>query len=111
MLLQFYEELRAVVGDNNAAKAWLQQDGARAHVFHISMLSLQDLFRSNIVSQNSNISWSAKSPDLSICNFFYGAASRNPFMLMETLLSIDQLKNYYYKFQRFQTFTCISAYS
>lgn len=49
---------------------WFQQDGATAHTARISMAALRHLFGDRLISRNGNMNWPARSPDLSMCDYF-----------------------------------------
>jgi hypothetical protein len=49
---------------------WFQQDGATAHTARQSMNILRTVFEHRIISRYGDISWPARSPDLSACVFF-----------------------------------------
>jgi hypothetical protein len=49
---------------------WFQQDGATAHTAWQSVNTLKNVFEHRIISRYGNISWPARSPDVSACDFF-----------------------------------------
>lgn len=49
---------------------WFQQDGATAHTAQISLTVLRQMFPGWLVSLRGDIGWPARSPDLSMCDFF-----------------------------------------
>jgi len=49
---------------------WFQQDGATCHTANETMTLLRKHFGNRIISQNSEISWPPRSPDLACCDFF-----------------------------------------
>lgn len=51
-------------------RMWFQQDGATAHTANDVMGFLQRKFRGRIISRFGDIAWPARSPDLSVCDFF-----------------------------------------
>lgn len=51
-------------------KIWFQQDGATAHTANAVMDFLRAKFRGRVISRNGDIAWPARSPDLSVCDFF-----------------------------------------
>lgn len=71
MLEEFFEpqleELRAAT---NLGDIWFQQDGATSHTARISMARLRQVFPLRLVSVRGDVEWPARSPDLSICDFF-----------------------------------------
>ncbi|XP_014467255.1 PREDICTED: uncharacterized protein LOC106740582 [Dinoponera quadriceps] len=54
----------------NLGEIWFQQDGATAHTARISMAKLRQMFPTRLVSLRGDLGWPARSPDLSICDFF-----------------------------------------
>lgn len=58
-----------------------QQDGATVHTSDVSMAILQRLFPGHLISQFGDVAWPAHSPDLTACDFGYGASLRAKFML------------------------------
>lgn len=51
-------------------RLWFQQDGATAHTANGVMDFLRRKFRGRVISHFGDIAWPARSPDLSICDFF-----------------------------------------
>ncbi|GBN10237.1 hypothetical protein AVEN_63717-1 [Araneus ventricosus] len=49
---------------------WFQQDGATAHTAGILMDLLKEMFPKRLISLRGDISWPARSPDLSPCDYF-----------------------------------------
>lgn len=49
---------------------YFQQDGATAHTADQSMTALRNVFENHLISRFGDISWPARSPDLSVCDFF-----------------------------------------
>lgn len=47
-----------------------QQDGATAHTANRVMDYLRRKFRGRVISRHGDIAWPARSPDLSVCDFF-----------------------------------------
>lgn len=54
----------------NVENMWFQQDGATSHTARQSMAAVRQLFGTRIISRNGDIAWPARSPDLSVCDFF-----------------------------------------
>ncbi|XP_050314555.1 phosphate carrier protein, mitochondrial-like isoform X1 [Anthonomus grandis grandis] len=54
----------------NVQDAWFQQDGAIAHTSRASMQVLREMFPGRLLSLRGDISWPARSPDLTPCDFF-----------------------------------------
>ena len=53
-----------------ASQLWFQQDGATAHTARISMKRVQEMFPRRVISRFGDVHWLARSPDLSVCDFF-----------------------------------------
>lgn len=71
MLETFFEpELEQLAGEQDLGDIWFQQDGATAHTAIISMTKLREMFPARLVSLRGDLGWPARSPDLSICDFF-----------------------------------------
>jgi len=51
-------------------KVWLKQDGATAHTARASMQVLREMFPGRLISKSGYIPWSARSLDLTPCDFF-----------------------------------------
>jgi hypothetical protein len=56
--------------DMDIATFWFQQDGATADTARQSMNALRTVFEHRIISRYGEISWPARSADLSACDFF-----------------------------------------
>jgi hypothetical protein len=56
--------------DVDIATFWFQQDGATALTARQSKNSLRTVFEHRIISLYGDISWPARSADLSVCDFF-----------------------------------------
>jgi len=54
----------------NAGLVWFQQDGATAHTARKSMAVLREMFPGRLISLRGDISWPARSPDLTPCDYF-----------------------------------------
>jgi len=46
------------------------QDGATSHTARDSIAAVRNLFPNHIISRYEDITWPARSPDLSACDFF-----------------------------------------
>lgn len=53
-------------------QVWFQQDGATAHTARNSMETIRAVFRGRIISGFGYIEWPPRSPDLSMCDYFWG---------------------------------------
>ena len=49
---------------------FFQQDGATSHTTRDSMAAVRSLFPNHVISSYGDITWPARSPDLSACDFF-----------------------------------------
>jgi len=49
---------------------FFQQDGATSHTAQDSMAAVRKLFPNHVISRYGDITWPARSPDLSACDFF-----------------------------------------
>ena len=54
----------------NAGLVWFQQDVPTAHTARKSMAVLREIFPGRLISLRGNISWPARSPDLTPSNYF-----------------------------------------
>lgn len=55
----------------NMREIWFQQDGATAHTVRASMKVIRQMFPVSVISRYDEIYWPPRSPDLSICDFFF----------------------------------------
>jgi hypothetical protein len=51
-------------------ETFFQQDGAISHTTRDSMTAVRNLFPNHVISKYGDITWPARSPDLSACDFF-----------------------------------------
>jgi hypothetical protein len=49
---------------------YFRQDGATSHTAKIAMNVLRPLFSGHLISRYGDIAWPARSPDLSVCDFY-----------------------------------------
>lgn len=72
VMLETYlqHRLEEMAEDHNLEDVWFQQDGATAHTARISLGVLKQMFPGRLVSLRGDIGWPARSPDLSMCDFF-----------------------------------------
>ena len=49
---------------------YFQQDGATSHTAKIAVNILRPLFPGHLISRYGDIAWPARSPDLSMCDFY-----------------------------------------
>ena len=72
MLDNFFEpQLEELMEETDMGDIWFQQDGATVHTARVSMTKLRQMFPTQLVSLRGDVSWTARSPDLSICDFFF----------------------------------------
>jgi hypothetical protein len=67
MLRNFLEPRLNELGN---ASLWFQQDGVTTHTARASVEVLREIFPGSLISLCGDISWPARSPDLSPCDFF-----------------------------------------
>lgn len=71
MLSNFvHPKIEEIVETEGLADLWFQQDGATAHTALKSLTVLRRMFPGRLVSLRGDLEWPARSPDLSICDFF-----------------------------------------
>ena len=72
---QLHSDLTQKLTQRQFRLAWFMQDGARPHTAHASLDHLRGLFRSHLISLNTDHEWAPHSPDLNPLDFwFWGAA-------------------------------------
>lgn len=69
-----------------------QQDGATVHTSDVSMAIMQRLFLRHLISQLGDVAWPARSPDLTACDFGYGASLRAK-VLQQNIPALPIVKN------------------
>lgn len=71
MLQNFLQpRMEEIVEEEGLGDFWFQQDGATPHTARISLNVLREMFPGRLVSLRGDVGWPARSPDLSICDFF-----------------------------------------
>lgn len=71
MLQNFLQpRMEEIVEEEGLGDLWFQQDGATAHTARNSLNVLREMFPGHLVSLRGDVGWPARSPDLSICDFF-----------------------------------------
>lgn len=71
MLQHFLEpRIEEIIEEEGLEDLWFQQDGATPHTARNSMNILSELFPHRLISLRGDLGWPARSPDLSICDFF-----------------------------------------
>jgi len=56
--------------EHDLGDIWFQQDGATGYTAQNSLVVLQQMFPTRLVSNKGDVGWPARSPDLSMCDFF-----------------------------------------
>ena len=67
------------------ANIWFQQDGATAHTARMSMGVVQEMFPGRVLSRNGDLSWPARSPDLTMCDYFLWGYLKSKVYILEDL--------------------------
>lgn len=62
--------MEEILEEEQLEDLWFQQDGATAHTARNSLNVLKEMFPGRLVSLRGDVGWPARSPDLSICDFF-----------------------------------------
>jgi hypothetical protein len=71
MLQNFlHPRMEEIVEEEELGDVWFQQDGASAHTARNSIIVLGENFPGRLVSLRGDVGWPARSPDLSIYDFF-----------------------------------------
>ncbi|XP_031357888.1 uncharacterized protein LOC116181640 [Photinus pyralis] len=71
MLQNFLQpRMNEIVEEHELGDLWFQQDGATAHTARASLHVLREIFPERLVSLRGDVGWPARSPDLSICDYF-----------------------------------------
>ena len=55
----------------NNQNVWFQQDGAAAHTGRAAMALVRAVFPDRLISRFGDVSWPSRSPDLSMCDYFF----------------------------------------
>ncbi|XP_039280784.1 uncharacterized protein LOC120350607 [Nilaparvata lugens] len=86
MLQTFLQpKLEELAEEQDLGEIWFQQDGATAHTARISMDLLREMFPGRLISLRGDVKWPARSPDLSVCDFFlYPLPQRKGFQTSPT---------------------------
>lgn len=76
-------------------KMWFQQDGARPHIINLVRLYLQDPYRfgGRTIGQHLDHNWPARSPDLTVCDFFLWGYVKDAISKKGLLQDRDALKD------------------
>jgi hypothetical protein len=69
-------KLDELFNEHGVEHVWFQQDGATAHTAAHSLRILREMFPGHVISLRGDIGWPPRSPDLTPCDFFFGATSR-----------------------------------
>lgn len=71
---------------------WFQQDGATAHTARSSLKQVREMFPGHVISRFGDVHWPARSPDLSICDFFLWGYLKSR-VYRDNPRTIEQLKS------------------
>jgi hypothetical protein len=58
----------------NQQTMWFQQNGATAYTAGASMAVVREMFPKHVIFQHGDFSSPARSPDLSVCDYFFGVS-------------------------------------
>jgi len=72
---------------------FFQQDEATSHTARDTMAAVRNLFPNHVISSYGDITWPAKSPDLSACDFFLWEYLRYQVFKAPTHHTVQELKN------------------
>ena len=81
MLQNFFQpQLGEIFNDEHGTdNLWFQQDGATAHTSCRSLSLLREMFPGHVISLRGDIGWPPRLPDLTTCDFFPEATSKQRF--------------------------------
>jgi hypothetical protein len=79
-----------------------QQDGATAHTAIASMEVIREMFTEHVVSLHGEPPWSARSPDLSACDYFILGVPQRKCTPLDHGPSMTSRSQFGSKFQRYQ---------
>jgi hypothetical protein len=74
-----------------------QQDGATSHTTRDSMAAVRNLFPNNVISRFGDITWPARSPDLSACDFFLWRYLKSQVFKAPAPHTVQELKHQFTK--------------
>ena len=74
-------------------ETFFQQDGATSHTARDSMAAVRNLFPNHGISKYGDITWPARSPDLSACDFFLWAYLKSQVFKAPAPHTVQELKN------------------
>jgi hypothetical protein len=72
---------------------FFQQVGAMSHTARDSMAAVRNLFPNYVISRYGDITWRARSPDLSACDFFLWAYLKSQVFTAPAPHTIQELKH------------------
>jgi hypothetical protein len=73
------------------SSVWFQQDAARTHTARTSVSLLRETFSQHFISRGGDISWPARSPDLSACDYSFWGYLKSKFFISKPT-TIEELK-------------------
>jgi hypothetical protein len=76
-----------------AEETFFQQDGAVSHTARASMAAVKNLFPNLVTSRYGDITWPARSPDLSACDFFLWGCLKSQVFKAPAPHTVQQLKH------------------
>ena len=74
-------------------ETWFQMDGCPAHNTLVVREYLQNAFNGHVIGQNYTIGWPARSPDLSMNDFFLWGQLKSRIYKETRYQNLEQLKN------------------
>jgi hypothetical protein len=76
-----------------AELTFFQQDGAMNHIARDSMAAVRNLFPNHVISRYGDITWPARSPDLSACDFFLWGYLKSQVFRAPASHTVQELKH------------------
>jgi hypothetical protein len=74
-------------------ETFFQQDGATRHTARDSMAAVRNLFPNHVISRYGDITWPARSPDLSSCDIFLWGYLKSQVFKAPAPLTVQELKH------------------
>jgi hypothetical protein len=74
-------------------ETFFQQDGATSHTARDSMAAMRNLFPNHVISRYGDITWPARSPDLSACDFFLWGYLKSQVLEAPAPHTVQELKH------------------
>ena len=92
LLKLFWKAMGRMLGVNNRAKQWFQQDGATPHCAHVTLQWLNEHFDERIISRRTPNQWAPHSPDLNPLDFHLWGFLKDQ-MMGTVFESLEDLRN------------------